>query len=299
MDLAHEVCQFCQKVEFKYTCPKCSALYCSKICFRKPGHKKCTSLFHNIFRQSSSYSQMERNEVMMRYMILRKMLEVRNGSKKERTKSESSNESERSFWTGDVDSNDDCYDSNINNLNDGGDDIDELDDGNDDVDDDDDSNSDNFDDNDDGDDADGVDDEDDSNSDSDNSNDNDDGDDVDADDADDDDDDDNDDDCNNDVDKCNDNDDDDDFKDDSTNDDNEDDDDDDDGDDDDNIDDDYADYDGDDVDDIGDFDNLCYYIVSDDILELARQFCYSLRARILERRSKVLKARFDLYNIPY
>ncbi|XP_069961780.1 clumping factor A isoform X4 [Bactrocera oleae] len=267
MDLAHEVCQFCQKVEFKYTCPKCSALYCSKICFRKPGHKKCTSLFHNIFRQSSSYSQMEHNEVMMRYMILRKMLEVRNGSKKERTKSESSNESERSFWTGDVD-------------------------------DDDDSNSDNFDDNDDGDDADGVDDEDDSNSDSDNSNDNDDGDDVDADDADDDDDD-NDDDCNNDVDKCNDNDDDDDFKDDSTNDDNEDDDDDDDGDDDDNIDDDYDDYDGDDVDDIGDFDNLCYYIVSDDILELARQFCYSLRARILERRSKVLKARFDLYNIPY
>ncbi|XP_011193295.1 dentin sialophosphoprotein [Zeugodacus cucurbitae] len=107
MELAFTACNFCQKNTFKYTCPKCNALYCSQRCFRKPKHKKCTSSFYNVFNQSSAFGRDDRNDVIMRYVALRNMIEMYN-KKPEKAESESGSVESKSIWT-----NDDCVSSRL------------------------------------------------------------------------------------------------------------------------------------------------------------------------------------------
>ncbi|SPP88176.1 zinc finger HIT domain-containing protein 2 [Drosophila guanche] len=46
MSEADEKCHFCHAVPFKYSCPKCNALYCSVACYKSQTHLKCSEEFY-------------------------------------------------------------------------------------------------------------------------------------------------------------------------------------------------------------------------------------------------------------
>lgn len=70
MESSPAVCQFCQEVAFKYTCPKCNALYCSISCYKTPEHLKCTEAFYKSWIEEESSSN-DRNDLKKIYAILK------------------------------------------------------------------------------------------------------------------------------------------------------------------------------------------------------------------------------------
>ncbi|XP_067628769.1 zinc finger HIT domain-containing protein 2 [Eurosta solidaginis] len=81
MAAAKMECQFCQKVTFKYTCPKCNALYCSVACYKAPEHLKCSEEFYkSCIEEELTNSNPESREDMKKiYDILRRMHESEAG----------------------------------------------------------------------------------------------------------------------------------------------------------------------------------------------------------------------------
>ncbi|XP_011193294.1 uncharacterized protein LOC105219066 [Zeugodacus cucurbitae] len=78
MESSHMICQFCQKVAFKYTCPKCNALYCSLSCYKTPEHLKCTEAFYKSCIQDELSSQ-DHSDVKKMYDILKNIRETEAG----------------------------------------------------------------------------------------------------------------------------------------------------------------------------------------------------------------------------
>ncbi|XP_053951085.1 zinc finger HIT domain-containing protein 2 [Anastrepha ludens] len=74
-------CQFCQKANFKYTCPKCNALYCSVECYKTPEHLKCSEKFYKDCIQDALTSPEPNSHEDMKkiYDILRRMHESEAG----------------------------------------------------------------------------------------------------------------------------------------------------------------------------------------------------------------------------
>ncbi|XP_017103613.3 zinc finger HIT domain-containing protein 2 [Drosophila bipectinata] len=80
MSEAEEKCHFCRTDAFKYTCPKCNALYCSVGCYKSKEHLKCSEEFYKSCIQdelAGATTTPESQEDMRKiYDILRRMRET-------------------------------------------------------------------------------------------------------------------------------------------------------------------------------------------------------------------------------
>ncbi|XP_017475017.1 PREDICTED: zinc finger HIT domain-containing protein 2 [Rhagoletis zephyria] len=79
--MASTYCQFCEKDKFKYTCPKCNALYCSVACYKAPEHLKCSEEFYkSCIQEDLTTSQPNsRDDMKKMYEILTRMHESEAG----------------------------------------------------------------------------------------------------------------------------------------------------------------------------------------------------------------------------
>ncbi|XP_034485991.1 zinc finger HIT domain-containing protein 2 [Drosophila innubila] len=83
-----ENCQFCKESAFKYSCPKCNALYCSVACYKSQSHLKCSEEFYKSCIQdellSSATTTPESQQDMRKiYDILKRMRQSDAGFKPE------------------------------------------------------------------------------------------------------------------------------------------------------------------------------------------------------------------------
>ncbi|XP_017017555.1 zinc finger HIT domain-containing protein 2 [Drosophila kikkawai] len=83
MSEAEEKCHFCREVPFKYTCPKCNALYCSVGCYKSKEHLKCSEEFYKSCIQdelAGAATTPDKQEDMRKiYDILKRMRETDDG----------------------------------------------------------------------------------------------------------------------------------------------------------------------------------------------------------------------------
>ncbi|XP_017048801.1 zinc finger HIT domain-containing protein 2 [Drosophila ficusphila] len=83
MSEAEETCHFCRAAPFKYTCPKCNALYCSVGCYKSQEHLKCSEEFYKSCIQdelSGAWATQESQEDVRKiYDILKRMRETDGG----------------------------------------------------------------------------------------------------------------------------------------------------------------------------------------------------------------------------
>nr|XP_016942736.2 zinc finger HIT domain-containing protein 2 [Drosophila suzukii] len=83
MSESEEKCHFCREVPFKYTCPKCNALYCSVGCYKSKEHLKCSEEFYKSCIQDelsgAKATQESQEDVRKIYDILKRMRETDNG----------------------------------------------------------------------------------------------------------------------------------------------------------------------------------------------------------------------------
>ncbi|EDV91115.1 zinc finger HIT domain-containing protein 2 [Drosophila grimshawi] len=83
-----ENCHFCKVAPFKYTCPKCNAIYCSVACYKSKEHLKCSEQFFKSCIQdelaSATKTTLESQQDMRKiYDILKRMRETEAGFKPE------------------------------------------------------------------------------------------------------------------------------------------------------------------------------------------------------------------------
>ncbi|KAM8706222.1 hypothetical protein ACLKA7_010489 [Drosophila subpalustris] len=82
-----ERCHFCKEAPFKYSCPKCNALYCSVACYKSKSHLKCSEEFYKACIQdelSSATTTPESQQDMRKiYEILTRMRQSDAGFKPE------------------------------------------------------------------------------------------------------------------------------------------------------------------------------------------------------------------------
>lgn len=87
MSETKETCHFCKEVTFKYSCPKCNALYCSVACYKSKSHLKCSEKFYKACIQdelSSATTTPESQQDMRKiYDILKRIRETDAGFKPE------------------------------------------------------------------------------------------------------------------------------------------------------------------------------------------------------------------------
>ncbi|XP_011197647.2 zinc finger HIT domain-containing protein 2 [Bactrocera dorsalis] len=118
MDSPYTVCQFCEKVAFKYTCPKCNALYCSIACYKTPEHLKCTEAFYKSCIQEELSSD-DRNDMKKIYEILKSIHETDAGIEHdfnaEKTESDL-DEDDISDGDGDNNGNDDYDEEDLEDI---------------------------------------------------------------------------------------------------------------------------------------------------------------------------------------
>ncbi|XP_020799420.1 zinc finger HIT domain-containing protein 2 [Drosophila serrata] len=83
MSEAEEKCHFCREAPFKYTCPKCNALYCSVGCYKSKEHLKCSEEFYKSCIQdelAGAATTPDKQEDMRKiYDILKRMRETDGG----------------------------------------------------------------------------------------------------------------------------------------------------------------------------------------------------------------------------
>ncbi|XP_016983772.1 zinc finger HIT domain-containing protein 2 isoform X2 [Drosophila rhopaloa] len=83
MSEAEEKCHFCRAVQFKYSCPKCNALYCSVGCYKSKEHLKCSEEFYKSCIQDelsgATVTQESQEDVRKIYDILKRMRETDGG----------------------------------------------------------------------------------------------------------------------------------------------------------------------------------------------------------------------------
>ncbi|XP_030371603.1 zinc finger HIT domain-containing protein 2 [Scaptodrosophila lebanonensis] len=74
-----ENCHLCQAAPFKYTCPKCNALYCSVGCYKSQLHLKCSEAFYKDCIQdelaSAATTPESQQDMRKIYDILKRMRE--------------------------------------------------------------------------------------------------------------------------------------------------------------------------------------------------------------------------------
>ncbi|XP_051863587.1 zinc finger HIT domain-containing protein 2 [Drosophila albomicans] len=72
-----ETCHFCKETPFKYTCPKCNALYCSVACYKSKPHLKCSEEFYKACIQdelaSATTTPESQQDMRKIYDILKRM----------------------------------------------------------------------------------------------------------------------------------------------------------------------------------------------------------------------------------
>ncbi|XP_023172845.2 zinc finger HIT domain-containing protein 2 [Drosophila hydei] len=80
-----EKCHFCHDAPFKYTCPKCNAIYCSVACYKSTAHLKCSEEFFKACIQdelaSATTSPESQQDMRKIYDILKRMRESDAGFK--------------------------------------------------------------------------------------------------------------------------------------------------------------------------------------------------------------------------
>ncbi|XP_030553869.1 zinc finger HIT domain-containing protein 2 [Drosophila novamexicana] len=86
-EMSEEKCHFCHEAPFKYTCPKCNAIYCSVACYKSKEHLKCSEEFYKTCIQdelASAATTSESNKGMREiYDILKRMHKFDAGFKPE------------------------------------------------------------------------------------------------------------------------------------------------------------------------------------------------------------------------
>ncbi|XP_068156543.1 zinc finger HIT domain-containing protein 2 [Drosophila tropicalis] len=79
-EAATENCNFCQAEPFKYTCPRCNALYCSVGCYKSKPHLKCSEAFYKSCIQdeleSATTTPESQQDMRKIYDILKRMRET-------------------------------------------------------------------------------------------------------------------------------------------------------------------------------------------------------------------------------
>ncbi|CAD6992582.1 unnamed protein product [Ceratitis capitata] len=78
MSSSSTLCQFCRKDQFKYTCPKCNALYCSVDCYKAQEHLNCSEEFYKscIQEKLTTSEPSSRDEMKKMYDILKRIRET-------------------------------------------------------------------------------------------------------------------------------------------------------------------------------------------------------------------------------
>ncbi|XP_052859194.1 zinc finger HIT domain-containing protein 2 [Drosophila gunungcola] len=83
MSESEEKCHFCRETPFKYTCPKCNALYCSVGCYKSKDHLKCSEEFYKSCIQDelsgNTVTQESQEDMRKIYDILKRMRETDGG----------------------------------------------------------------------------------------------------------------------------------------------------------------------------------------------------------------------------